>query len=281
MKNTLILLILFVSVFSTAQNNVEPEYLLTTKSRNIRFSLTDIIDPYLSPMTYSGVGLTYSGDSRRFFSTSNTCYSWQSRLNLSGAMLLNPASTSSMTYVGINYGWGVNRHFRLNNRLKIMAGGLWDADLGFRNVARNINNPVNVDVATNLNLTGLLQFDCPLLRRVLHLKAYLETPVLGCMFVPPGGASYYDMFELGSLDNTFHFSSLHNKRGLIQTYSVDVPFNKIVWQFGVHFRNLKYKANDLVFVHDEIAFSVGTTFDAISFGGRKRKAPQNFISTND
>jgi hypothetical protein len=282
-KNTVLVLILFVSVVLSAQNDIETNYLLTTRSSSVGLSMPSFLDPYLSPMVYSGVGLSYNSDSRRYFSTDNTKYSWQSRLSLSGAMMLNPALSSSMTYLGANYGIGANYHFRLNKRFRILAGGLWDVDFGFRNVARNVNNPVNLDMATNLNLTGLLMFDCPTAKKknTLHFKAFLQTPVFGYMFVPPGGASYYDMFELGSMDHTFHFSSLNNKRGLVQTYSVDVPFNKVVWRFGLHFQNLKYKANNLVFIHDEVSLMIGTTFDAISFGGKKRPAPRNFISTND
>jgi hypothetical protein len=89
------------------------------------------------------------------------------------------------------------------------------------------------------------------------------------------------MFELGSLTNAFHFSSLHNKLGLTQTYSVDVPCRTTTWRFGLRFHGLKYEANNLVFVQRNMSLIVGTTFDAISFGGRKKVAPQNFLSTND
>jgi len=205
----------------------------------------------------------------------------QDKLTLSAGMMLNPAFSSEMLYIGANYGWGVNYHFRLTKGLKILAGGLWDVDFGFKNVPRNINNPINLDMATNLNLTGLLIYDYPTRRRTLHLQAALQAPIIGYMFVPQGGASYYDMFQLGSLSNAFHFSSLHNKRGLNQTYTVDVPFNHSTWRFGLHFQNLKYKANNLVFAHNETSVIVGTTFDAISFSGKKKVAPQNFMSTND
>ena len=280
-KKVLLSLIFFVSILASAQNNDSLKYLLTTKSATFGLSLPEFTDPYLSPLIYSGIGLRYDAESRRFLSNKNTKYSMQSKLTISTGMMLNPAFSSEMLYLGANYGWGVNYHFRLNNQLRILAGGLWDVDFGYKNVPRNVNNPINLDMATNLNLTGLLMFDYPMRRRTLHLQAALQIPVMGCMFVPPGGASYYDMFELGNTTKAFHFSSLHNKIGLNQTYSVDVPFNQITWRFGLHFMNLKYTANNLVFVHDEISLLVGTTFDAITFGGKKKVAPHNFISTND
>lgn len=280
-KKAVILLSLIVSVILSAQNDSVPKYLLTTKSSSVGLTLPGFIDPYLSPLAYSGFGLRYNSDSRRYLSPENTTYSMQSKLSLSAGMMLNPAFSSEMIYLGANYGWGVNYHFRINKQLKILAGGLWDVDFGFKNVSRNVNNPINLDMATNLNLSGLIIFDYPTRKNVLRLKLAVQTPVLGYMFVPLGGASYYDMFELGAMKNSFHFSSIHNKIGLDQIYSVDVPFNHSIWNFGLHFLNLKYKANQLVFVHDEISLMVGTTFDVITFGGKKKIAPGNFISTND
>lgn len=280
-KKAVLLLGLIINALLFAQNDPEPKYLLTTKSSSVGLTLPNFIDPYLSPLVYSGFGLRYNSDSRRFFSPNKTLFSMQSKLAFSAGMMLNPAFSSEMMYVGANYGWGVNYHFRLNKQLKILAGGLWDVDFGFKNVSRNVNNPINLDMATNLNLSGLVMFDYPTRKNVLRLKLAVQAPILGYMFVPLGGASYYDMFELGAMKNSFHFSSIHNKIGLDQIYSVDVPFNHSVWNFGLHFLNLKYKANQLVFVRNEISLMVGTTFDAITFGGKKKSSPGNFISTND
>jgi len=280
-KIVVLLLTIFVCLFVQAQNNDNQRYLLTTKSSTFGVGLSDIIDPYLSPLVYSGVGLNYNLDTRRFLSDKNSNYLMQSKLVLSSDFLLNPALSSEMIYLGINYGWGLNYHFRLNKNLKILAGGLWNIDFGFKNVSRNINNPVNLDMSTNLNLTGLLMYDWVLHTRTLHLQAYLQMPLIGCMFVPSGGASYYDMFEVGNLDQAFHFSSIHNKQGLNQTYTVDVPFYRSTWRFGLNFQRIKYKANDLVFKQDGMSLIVGTTFDDISFGGRKKLAPHNFISINE
>jgi len=264
-----------------AQNTDEKKYLLTTNANSFNFSTLSMTDPYLSPANYSGIALNYSHESRRFLKSENTSYSMQDKLNFTGGLMLNPSITSEMMYLGINYGWGINYHFRLDKRTRILAGGLWDIDFGFKVMPRNINNPVNVDLATNLNLTGLLQYDIPTHRRTMRLEMALQTPIIGCMYVPLGGASYYDMFELGSFTNAIHASTLFNKAGLLQTYAITIPFNQVVWRFGLHFNNLIYKANNMVFTKDEYSLLIGTTFDAFRFGARKKTAPKNFISTNE
>jgi hypothetical protein len=280
-KRILILYLIFVCTTLWAGNPEDKKYLLTTNLNSVGFSTISMTDPYLSPTNYSGIGLNYSHEDRRFFNPENTTLSMQDKLVLSSGLMLNPIGNSALTYLGFNYGWGINYSFRLRKDIRVLGGGLWDVDFGFKYMARNINNPANVDLATNLNLTGLLQYDIQTRRRTMKLEMALQSPILGCMYVPLGGASYYDMFELGSFTSAIHASTLFNKRGLLQTYAISIPFNQVVWRFGLRFNNLIYKANDMVFTKNEYSLLIGTTFDAIHFGGRKKTAPQNFISTNE
>lgn len=279
-SHILILVVLFSSALS-AQNSDEKKYLLTTNTTTFGLSTLSFLDPYLSPLTYNGLGIIYEHNNSRFLSIDNTRVSTQSKLNLEAGITLNPQYTSSMIYLGANYGWGLLYHFNSINGIQLQAGGSWDIDFGFKNVDRNINNPVNLDMATNLNIIGLAKYNVPLRKRTLKLQLAVESPILGCMFVPGIGASYYEMFELGNLNDAFHFSSLYNKRGLNAALTVEVPFKHSVWRFGFKTSNLKYSANDLVFKRNELSLLVGTIFDMASFAGKKHKAPKNFISTNE
>jgi len=272
---------IFIYSFVSAQNDVEMKYLLTTNTNTFGLSTASFLDPYLSPLTYTGYGIRFEHETRRFLSPENTNISTQGKYNLEASYLLNPESSSLMMFVGANYSWGMHYHFRIQKGFQILAGGLIDADFGFKNVLRNINNPVNLDLATNLNLSGIAMYDLQLGKKMLRLQLAAQTPVFGCMFVPLKGATYYEMFELGNLKDVFHVSSLINKRGLNSTFSVDVPFNRSVWRFGLNYMTLKYSANDEVFVKNQLSLVVGTTFDAASFSGRKNKIPKNFISTNE
>lgn len=280
-KSAILLLVIFFGSLLFAQNTDEQKYLLTTTNQSFGLATLSILDPYLSPSVYSGIGIKYGDENSQFFSPENINISWQNKMNLETGLSFNPASTNYMFYFGANYGWGMSYHFRLQKGLQVLAGGLCDLDFGLKMIGRNVNNPVNLDLATNLNLTGAVLYDIPLRRKTLRLQLALQTPVLGCMFVPVGGASYYEIFELGNFTNTFHVSSLINKRGLSGAFTVDVPFNRSVWRVGLNFMTLKYAANDMVFQRNEFGLSIGTTFDVATFAGRKNKAPKNFISANE
>jgi hypothetical protein len=280
-RSFLLSFVFFISLYISAQDTAESSYLLTTKSATYGISICNFTDPYLSPVKYSGNGVNYLLESRRLLSAKNTNYSIQTKFRIAVDVMLNPSGSSEMLYSGLNYGWGISYHIRGNHGLHILAGGLCDLDFGFKDIPRNINNPVNLDLATNLNLTGVAMYNLSLRKRTLHLQAAFQTPLIGYMFIPDAGATYYEMFELSNLSNTFHFSSIFNKIGLNQRYTVDIPCNKNTWRVGINIQNLRYKANNLVFNHQEVSVSIGSTFDVIKFGGRKRTAPQNFINSND
>lgn len=275
------LLFLAITLFVSAQQNDEMKYRMTAKTNSFCLSTLSFLDPYLSPVAYSGVGLGYSTESRRFLGKTNNRLTSLSRLKLGTGIALNKALTSDMLYLGADYGWGIEYKLKPFNGIKIQFGGLWDVDFGMKNLERNINNPVNMDLATNLNLSALASYDIILKRKTLKLNLALQTPILGCMFIPKAGASYYEMFELGNLTDAIHFSSIHNKRGLSGTFWVEVPFKRSVWNFGLGMNNLRYTANNLIFNRNEFSLLVGTTFDQIRFAGTKTKKPGNFVSPRD
>lgn len=281
-KYLLFSFIAFLGFQASAQNTEEKKYLLNTCIQTLGISLHTFTDPYLSPLPYSGLGLQFNSLNRRFLTTTNNKFSRQKSFNIISAMGLNAPNTADEVYVAGNWGYGIHYHYRPPIKgLQLIAGGIWDIGLGVRTITRNVNNPANIDLATNLNFSEIIQYDIPLKSKTLKLELAFKSPVFGCMFVPLQGASYYEMLSIGNLHGATHFSAWHNKLGLLTNLAVNVPFNHSVWRFGVNYHYLKYQANDLLFKQNEFTFCIGTTFDAIHFAGRKNKAPANFLSTNE
>ncbi|MFZ4724562.1 MAG: DUF3316 domain-containing protein [Paludibacter sp.] len=280
-KNYFILFLVFISSLLSAQSKIENKYLLQTKTNTFGLSTVNLTDPYLSPLNYSGLGIRSEFEMHRLLKLDNNNISTQSKLSLMGAIALNPTNSASMMCFGANYGWGLHYHFRPLEQLQLLAGGLIDIDFGFKNIPRNVNNPVNVDLATNLNISGLAIYGIQTRRRLLKLQLSAQSPIFGYMFVPKVGSSYFEMFSLWNLTGATHLTSIHNKRGINGTFSIYVPFNYSTWRFGFRYENLKYSANDLVFKRNEINILIGTTFDVAKFAGRKNTPPKNFINFNN
>ena len=182
-----------------------------------------------------------------------------------------------MLFFGINYSFGVNYHFRLKNQLMILAGGSWDIHAGGKYLARNVNNPFSLDLYTNLNAVAEIQYPFRLLKQDFTARYGAQTPLLGCMFVPMQGITYYELSMLKNLDTALHFSSPHNRHGWSHYLSLDIPLKFSTIQLNIQHEYLKYTANELVFKKNGLNFSVGTVVDLHVFSGKKRKYPANFI----
>lgn len=280
MKRTkLIILCMLVLIQLKAQDQVEKTYPLKTVTDIAGFSAININDPYLSPLLYSGIGIRYTHSERQFFSPDNQLWSMEGKISGIAGLTVNPASTSSILYAAADYHWGAYYHYRLEQGVQIIGGANVEANFGYKMNSRNVNNPVNLDLATGMNLSALVRYDIPLRSRFLRLNYSLEIPFIGCMFVPESGASYYEMYTLGNFNNAFHFSSPFNKQGSSSELSLDVPFSHSTWKFGIYSSTLKYKANDAIYKFAELGLQIGWKYDLYIFSGLKNQAPSNFIST--
>ena len=269
------LLLLFFGLKLSAQQD-DVKYTLRTSNASFGLSTMNITDNYISPLPYNGAGLKIMAENGRLYSPYTENLSVANRYKIDAATLSNPAQTASMMFLSLNFAWGMHYHFRPVKNLQILTGGLWNADFGFKYNTRNVNNPFNMDLSANLNLSAIAIYDTSLFKRRFRLKAQLETPWIGCMFVPEQGASYYEIFSLGASGKFVHFSSFHNKQALCQTYSVEVPFVNSLWRIGFAGENSKHTANDMVFKKNNFTLFLGYTHVFSRFT-RKNPAPKNFV----
>ena len=264
--------------FTFAQADSTKQYLLTTSTENISLTTVDLLDPYLSPLVYTGVGVGYQHSDMKYFKKYVGKMSHESRFSILAANTYNPQYSSSMNYVGGQYQWGMHYHFRPLEGLHLLAGGNAGALMAVKSNERNVNNPVNMDAALDLGFSGIANYDFSLLRKKFRLSFQLEFPLLGMMYVPMQGASYYEMFTGGDLSNTLHFSSLHNRLARTSGLKLEIPTKNSTWHVGISTSKLKYEANDMFFKQNNYNFNVGYTYDLYIFRGRKNLPPHNFIS---
>lgn len=256
--------------------SVTPKYALKTAATTFNLSSLSLIDNYLSPLPYQGFGVKINWGMRSLLSPYQENLSYTIKWKIQAGTTSNPAKTASMMYGGGNFGGGVHYHFRPVKNLQILTGGIWDVDLGLKMNLRNVNNPFNMDLSTNLNASAVVIYDIPTKWRNLRLEGTFETPVMGCMMVPEQGVSYYEMFLLNASGQFVHFSSFHNKQAFSQTYSIQIPFHNSTWKFGFSNDLLKYKANSMVFKRNDFSLFVGYTKHFFSFT-KRNPAPENFI----
>jgi hypothetical protein len=267
-----------IIISTRAQTNEQQPVALTNVTHHAGVSVVELVDPYLSILNYTGLGLRFEYTDSRYFNPAHPKIISYSRVTGMGAAVKNPQSTAGITYVGGNAAWGALYEYRDINNLILHAGGNVDVDFAYKMNSRNVNNPVNIDLATNLNAMLGVRYNIATRKRMLKLKANLEFPLIGCMFVPYPGLSYYEMYSSGDYSQAIHFSSLHNKQGLKEQISIDVPFKKSTWSFGTRMHQLKYQAADQPYSFNEFSIFVGINYDIVRFAGRKVKMPEHYIS---
>lgn len=64
------------------------------------------------------------------------------------------------------------------------------------------------------------------------LRYQVNLPVMGVMFSPHYGQSYYEIFSLGNSSGVIRFTSLHNQPSLRQMLSVDLPIGYTKMRFS-------------------------------------------------
>ena len=276
-KNIFLFFFLAICFCSAAQQtDTSQKYALRRTSTYFDVTSAKILDNYLSPLPYSGIGAKVTSESVRLFSPDNLNLSSKSRFHINAGTATNDPSTASIMYLGLNYGWGMYYHFYLFENFQILTGGLADIDLLFKYNSRNVNNPVNLDLALNVNAAVSIIYDIPTKKRKLRLQGDFEMPLIGLFFAPQLGSSYYEMFSLGAKGSYVHFGFLTNKVAFRQRYFIEIPFKRSTWRFGLVGENSKHSANDMMFRKNNFGGFLGYTRTLFSFN-RKYAASDNFI----
>ncbi len=219
---------------------------VVVNAQMIGVGATSILDTYLSPEEYSGTELRYVSHTVR----RREGRRWSRMLVHQGAFAYadnrsgNGNEMSGMytfTY-GLHYNWDL-----LGGRLNVMAGGQADVEAGFLYNTRNGNNPAQARLALNVSPSAAATYRFRLGRVPLAAHYEVSAPVLGLMFSPNYGQSYYEIFSRGNYDHNVVPTTFTNAPSLRNMLTLDFTLGRTTLRLGYlgDFRqakvnNLKY-----------------------------------------
>ena len=189
----------------------------------IGFGNTATLDTYLSQEKFSGGGITLlqSAESGR----QHSLWTWrlEQQLNLS---LPEHSSTRADEIEGA-YGLFVGRYHSwtiADNHLRLQAGLMANATVGFIYLTQNSNNPAQARLSLMLMPAAAATARFAIRRRH-HFAVRYETrlPLAGMTFSPNYGQSYYEIFNLGNYD--------HN---IVPTTFISAPYIQQQLNLGYH-----------------------------------------------
>jgi hypothetical protein len=172
----------------------------STSASMIGVGSSHILDTYITQEKFSGTGFTFLNIREREKSLKRWNNVIEHEANLSFSK--DRGHSSDMLEGSYNLYWGRYRQWKLlDDKLQLQAGGLANACLGFLYDMTNSNNPAQARFSLNLMPSAIANYGFNIRRQQFSLRYELNMPLVGLMFSPNYGQSYYEIFSLGNYDH--------------------------------------------------------------------------------
>lgn len=226
-------------------------------------------ETYLSPLEYEGPEVRFAYETMRMTRLMDGNVSAQNLFQLHASYTENISQTNH-TYGGlVNWSYALHYQFRPAKGLKILFGPMLDLNAGVVYNRRNSNNPAQAKAYGGLGASGMLIYRFRIKNYPLTVRWQANLPLLGVMFSPEFGESYYEIFSLGNGGRNVVFTSLHNNPSLRQLLTLDFPIGNTVMRVGYVCDLQQAKVNNLkshTYSHD---FMIGVVRNLYLFHGKK------------
>lgn len=232
---------------------------------------SNVFETYLSPLEYTGTEVRFLHESMRMTRLLGGKVSGQSLIQVNASYNKNISQTAEM-YAGlVNWSYALHYQFRMNDdKLKILVGPILDLNGGVVYNRRNSNNPAQAKAYGGLGASGMLIYKFRIARYPLTVRYQANLPLLGVMFSPEYGESYYEIFSLGNGGRNVVFTSLHNNPSLRQMVTLDFPIRNVTMRVGYVCDIQQSKVNNLkshAYSHD---FMIGFIRNLYLLRGKNR-----------
>lgn len=183
------------------------------------------LDTYLSPRNYQGYQVSLLRETIRHTRLCHGRISFQTlwQATFSQTHPLYSTRTDWGGHIGYDalwhYGWNPAKGLRL------MAGAAVGADIGFLYNSSGGNNPAQGRFNIDLSASVMAIYRFRIGQKRLSLRYQANMPLLGMMFSPDFGQSYYEIAS-GYWNGNMHFTHLGNAFSLWQQLTFDIPLGR-------------------------------------------------------
>lgn len=242
---TVVLLCLCLTLAAHAQEDSLRATRYVMRSTLFGVGHNNLFETYLTPLEYTGIEARFLHERMRMTRIMGGKVSTQSIIQAHASMTENPAGNADM-YAGlVSWSYALHYQFRLNRHFKILAGPILDLNGGVVYNRRNSNNPAQAKAYGSVGASGMAVYKFRIGKCPLTLRYQADLPLLGAMFSPEFGESYYEIFSLGHGGRHVVFTSLHNSPSLRQMLTLDFPAGSTVIRAGYVCDIRQAEANNL------------------------------------
>lgn len=185
----------------------------------------------------------------------------------------NPAKNATMWRLVADFSWGMTYRFKLPHNITLAGGGSTSLDLGCVYNARNGNNPVAVEAAWTVNLTGYASWNVKIGRLPVTLRYQPTIPLTGVFFSPDYGELFYEIY-LGNHSGLAHCAWWGNYFRMENLVTADMHLGATSLRVGFRNNILSTSINDITTRTITYSAVIGVTTEWISLNP-SRKADNN------
>lgn len=270
----LLLSILCVMLSAMAFAQDEPATLRpVTSSYTYEIGEATLANTYLTPLKYKGwdMALNYERMQAMKFNPEKWVMRLTAGIDLNRTD--NPAKNATMWRLVADFSWGMTYRFKLPHNITLAGGGSTSLDLGCVYNARNGNNPVAVEAAWTVNLTGYASWNVNIGRLPVTLRYQPTIPLTGVFFSPDYGELFYEIY-LGNHSGLAHCAWWGNYFRMENLVTADLHLGATSLRVGFRNNILSTSINDITTRTITYSAVIGVTTEWISLNP-SRKADNN------
>lgn len=187
----------------------------------------NVLDTYLSPQSYAGLDLRIAREGLKVSDHMDGRLLRQSLLMGNYAYTDNRAENNHTMDALVSWSYGYLYRLPLETgALRILAGALGYLSGGFTYNLRNGNNPASLRASASIDASLMAVYDLNLSGRTIPVRYQISMPLLGAMFSPHFGESYYEIFCQDGGSGNIKLTTPFSRPSLRHILSADVPIGK-------------------------------------------------------
>ncbi|MEG1498940.1 MAG: DUF3316 domain-containing protein [Bacteroidales bacterium] len=228
---------------------------------------TNIYTDYLSHLPYQGLqgGILYQGD-KSF--AKKLMQDW--KIQIEGGGLHSPAKNYSYYSAMLHLHWGVLCPVYKHPNFQILVGGQLQTEIGGFYLPAYGNSAAVLNANISLNAAFRLDYKFFLGKQPMQLHYQLALPLLGLVFAPEYGMSYYEIFtKIYSPEHYLSFASVYNNFSMQNMVALDFVFKTVQLRFSYVGHSLW---SNLKGIHSQWhgnAFYVGFVLNMVNMSGKE------------
>lgn len=223
-RSTLPFLFLLMAVWLTPTRMEAQDSSGTTKevinAQMVSLGSANLLDTYLSPEKYDGVDLRYISHTTRLTPGRRWAHRITHYGDIATANDRNDKGSLMQGLYTLDVAF-VRQYDLFGGQLHLLAGGMTDFNFGAVYNSRNQNNPAQMRLSMQIGPTASARYEFSLFNRPFILGYELSVPLLGLMFSPNYGQSYYELFSRGNYEHNAVVTTPFNAPSLRQMLTLD------------------------------------------------------------